>query len=258
MKKLLLSFIAVLFISAAAICQDGSCEPSQDVPADTAGVYPPPYEPTTSPNGGIKESACIGKPYKYVFTVVVSDSITISILGNTYTFPLDSVVVANVDGLPIGISYACDPTNCHFKRSTINCATIYGTATDANPPGTYPLVIQGLAYFNSSPQGFPITFPGDQFPGKYDLILEPMNGTTCFIWSGTSDRLQDKIALQAKPNPASNFVQIQVNSGIAGTFNLRLMDLVGTKMELQTVEIVEGTSTFGLDASHLPNGMYLL
>jgi hypothetical protein len=252
MKRLLLIAFA-LASTQLSFAQSPNCDSDPVYKDSSAGVYPKPFQMGVPGAVGITESACIGKPYKFVFTVVISDSITIN--GNPA--PLDSVVVTNVTGLPVGINYSCEPSNCHFKKNTINCAAIYGAATAANQPKDYKLVIQGFAYIFNQPFGFPITFPGAQFPGEYILKLEPADSPNCSV-AGTGKTLADKVRLQTSPNPTNGWLNIEITSEVQGTFDLQVMDLLGKSVYRKEVSLSFGANNLTFDGSNLPDGLYLL
>ncbi|MFQ5448097.1 MAG: hypothetical protein ACE5FF_14330, partial [Saprospiraceae bacterium] len=108
MKRLSLTFLALSFFALAS-AQD--CQPDEIYADSSNGVYPLPYDSIISPNGGINECAVIGQPYEFTFTVVVGDTFTFG----AFSFPLDSISVTSVQGLPEGLNYACNPaTSCSF------------------------------------------------------------------------------------------------------------------------------------------------
>jgi len=251
MKKFLLTLLSLSFLVLAS-AQD--CQPNEIYADSTNGVYPLPYDSIESPNGGISACAIIGQPYDFVFTVVVGDTFKFG----AFAFPLDSIRVTGVSGLPVGLNYACNPTTCSFSSNTLNCAAIYGTATAANAPGNYDLTIEGEAFINGSPLPFPLTFPDPNIlPGKYTLKLLPDDGTPC----GTTDvreSLAGQVAIITQPNPSAGLVQIEVSSQLFGKFSFKVVDLPGQPVYNSTVELTEGRNHFNFDGSQLANGMYIL
>ena len=254
MKRVLPFLIAILGIVSFLQAQD--CQPDPAY-TDSTGVFPMPYDPVVSPNGGIKACAYIGQPFSYTFTVGVSDSINVVFSGIPLQLPLDSVVVVSVTGLPMGLNYACDQPGCKFEKNSIGCAVIYGTPTSGNTAGDYQLVITGKAYFPVFPFEFEIQFPGDFFPGEYKLKLLANLTDPCDVVS-TRESLGDKVSMTVSPNPTTGNAQLTIHSKVAGNFSLRVVDLLGQTSFQQNTAIFTGQNTVGLDGSQLPNGLYIM
>ncbi|MCF8245955.1 MAG: T9SS type A sorting domain-containing protein [Saprospiraceae bacterium] len=218
----------------------------------TAGVYPKPYDAVESPEGGITECAVIGQSFEFTLTIVVNDSLTYQ--GNTVA--LDSIVVNAVDSLPTGINYACVPANCHFKKNTIGCAKIFGIPTASNAPGDYNLKIKGGAYISGLLVEFPINFPDPGLaPGKYTIHLNANASDPCAA-TATND-LKGLVSVTTLPNPTAGITQIKINSKLTGQFQMRVVDLLGKRIEQRQVSIFAGENQLEFDASHLANGLYL-
>jgi type IX secretion system substrate protein len=252
MKKLVLILLSMSYLVLAS-AQD--CDPNQIYADSSNGVYPLPFDSLASPDGGITNCAIIGQPYEFVFTIVVGDSLTFG--GSTYS--LDSIRVTGVQGLPVGLNYACNPTTtCSFPSNTLNCAVIYGTPTAANTPGTDSLTITGEAFIAGSSFPFPLTFPDpDLLPGVYALTLLPDDTAPCGTVNATQS-LDGKVSITTRPNPSAGLVQIEVFSKLSGKFNFKVVDLPGQPVYNSTVELTEGRNQFDFDGSQLSNGMYIL
>jgi len=163
MKKILL-FLLLFAGVQVAIAQD--CEPDPQYADAPAGVYPLPDtvgSPTSSLPTGYQN-----QPYELVFTAVVPDTTTVELTpGNPSLLDLDNVTLIDIDGLPPGLSHACDPPDCVFPDQAQGCVIISGTPTQV---GTYSLVVNttvgvGVAML-------PVTFPGLLVAGEYKIIIE--------------------------------------------------------------------------------------
>jgi hypothetical protein len=250
MTRILLTFSLCAFANLLAA---QNCNPDLTYADSTAGVYPEPYEPTVNPNGGITECAVIGQPFEFTLTIVINDTLTYSGLS----FPLDSVIVSSVTGLPAGITYACDPPNCHFTSNTVGCAKLFGIATSGNAPGGYDLLIGGSAYVNGSVFPLPIVFPDANLaPGKYTIQVNANASDPCGVVS-TKD-LTSQISIKTVPNPVFGEAQIKINSQISGQFQFQILDLLGNRISQRQVSLLNGENNIGFDASQLPNGLYLV
>lgn len=248
MTRLLL---ALGFCACANFIFAQTCTPDTQYADSTAGVYPKPRDPATNPNGGITECAVIGQYFQFNLTVVIHDSLKIGAFG----FPLDSIIISQVTGLPQGITYGCDPGNCHFLKNTLSCAYIYGTPTAANAPGDYDMVIKGSAYVNGSSFPLALEFPNAQLaPGKYTIHLNANSTDPCAVTS-TRD-LEGKVSIATQPNPTAGLTQIKINSQISGQFQLSVVDLLGQQIEKRQISISSGENNVEFDASQLANGLY--
>ena len=254
MKQLLL-LIAISFFTIELAAQH--CLPDELYRDSSVGVYPKPYHPDTNPEGGITESACIGSGYEFVFTFVIPEVINL----NGWDVQLDSIVIAEdgaVGGLPEGLKYRCNPSNCVFAPSdTIACMVIKGTATDANTPGVYPLTITTKIY--SSLGEIPVTFPSPAIPGadgEYNLTLLANGDPNCTIAS-TNDYLTKNIRVVNSPNPFGSVTNIEVNSNIDETLQFRVFDMLGNLVHQREVEVFQGvTNNIEFDGTALSVGIY--
>ena len=250
MTRLLL---ALCLCACATFLHAQTCSPDQQYADSTAGVYPKPYDAATNTGVGITQCAVIGEYFQFDLTVVISDSLSIGI----FTYALDSIIITQVDSLPVGLSYGCVPGNCHFLKNTLNCAYIYGTPTAANAPGAYNMLIKGSAYLNGSSLPFPLQFPNAAIaPGKYTIHLNANASDPCAV-TGTKN-LDGQVSITTMPNPTAGMTQIQINSQITGLFQMQVVDLLGKRIEQRQVGIVAGGNVVDFDASNLANGLYLV
>lgn len=245
--------LALLFSTAATLLSAQTCTPDQSYADSTAGVYPLPYDSLTNPTGGITECAVVGEYFQFDLTVVINDTLTVGI----FSFALDSIIISEVQGLPVGLTYGCVPTNCHYLKNTINCAFIYGTPTSANAPGAYDMKILGSAYVNGSSLPLPLEFPNASIaPGKYTIHLLANAGDACSV-TGVND-LKNNVNITVQPNPADGETLIAINSKVSGQFGFQVVDLLGQVVESRQVQLLEGTNQVSFDAGQLANGLYLV
>ncbi len=258
MKNTVQNLLLVAFICVFGATQANAqaCTPNALYRDSTVGVYPSPVT-ATNPNGGITRAACIGKPYSFVFTVKISDTIVVQ----GQRVPLDSLTMATtgaVSGMPTGLTYACNPGNCVFKKNTTGCVIIQGTPAANNTVKSYPLTISGKAFSSAIslffPNGYPADFPGALFPGEYNLKLLPTNDPGCV--SATND-LTEVSNFAAFPNPTNGKTIITIESTVRGNFEFSLSNLMGQRLETRMLNVQVGTNAFEFDVSRLPNGIYM-
>jgi hypothetical protein len=259
MKSTVQNFFLIVFLGVFGAIQANAqaCVPNPQYKDSTVGVYPSPVT-AANPNGGINKAACIGKAYSFVFTVKISDTITVPVLGKV---PLDSLTMTTtgaVGGMPTGMTYACNPANCVFKKNTTGCVIIQGVPAATNAVKTYALVISGKAYSSAIsflfPNGYTAAFPGDLFPGEYNLRLLAANDPGCL--SATND-LKEVSNFDAFPNPTNGKTVITIESSVSDNFEFSLSNTMGQRLETRTINVQAGTSAFEFDASRLPNGIYI-
>lgn len=246
------------FLSQLASAQ---CIPDPIFKDSAFGVYPRPYDPAIFPNGGIKQSACIGKPYKFVFTVKVPDSVAVPQLGGIKlkldSIKLDKKKATTITGLPVGISYNCNTPNCTFASKTTGCTFLFGSATSANTAGDYEIGIKLTAFFTTFLG--PITYEinaKDLAAGKYILKLEPNNSTACFV-SSIKDQNENISFINATPNPATDFTTISFYAVENEALDFIVSDMSGKIVHKESREAQHGINTLDFNTSNLSEGVYI-
>lgn len=120
MKKILLCFsIALISLNLSA----QTCEP--DTSIQSSGSYPNQLPP------GIA-----GQYYEEVIQFRIAEDTTGELNGNQVNAKISNVKVLQVLGLPQGINYKCNPTNCTLPGGQTSCAVMYGEIDSASS-GTY-------------------------------------------------------------------------------------------------------------------------
>ncbi len=165
-------FFLTLILASLAIGHTQACLPDSTLIDSSAGVYPKPITPE-NPNGGIKKKACINKPYDFVFTVVVPDTVLVPIFPSPLALEKVFIDTAGaISNLPAGIHYQCNPPNCVFKKNTFGCLILNGIPTISNQPGDYkPIIKLKLTVNVGVPFDYATEYPGPAFPGEYKLTL---------------------------------------------------------------------------------------
>ncbi len=238
--------IYTLFFSISILqINSQNCLPDSTLIDSSAGVYPKPITPD-NPNGGIHKKACVNKPYEFVLTVVIPDSVVVPL--SPTPIPLEKAFIATKDAiknLPKGIEYACNPPNCVFKKNTIGCLVLKGTPDDTNTPGDYKPIIKITFTINL---GFPLDYadeyPGNNFPGEY--ILKLLSEQDCL----TSSKDHTSLSTTWFPNPANQFIK---NTGTT-IEELKIYNTQGTLFYSSSSKPANQVDITGI----LPNGIYHL
>lgn len=154
---------------------------------------------------------------------------------------IESFVVTSVEGMPDGIEFNCNSTNCYYEGGDNGCANIYGTPTT---PGEYDIVINIKAtILLALIPGLPPT-PVDQdtqFTG-YKIIVDGELNTSVYQLDET----------HVYPNPFTN--QFTVSNPKNRDLTVALFDLSGKLLSTTKVS----TTKQELNTSHLPKGMYVV
>lgn len=260
MKKVLLFFLTICALGKVEA--QVTCTPNDMVP-DTVVLFPLPYDPDVSPEGGITDTACVNSPFDFVFTVNVPTTFTFSGI----TVPLDSVVFATEGSIAFdpplpSFSYACNPPNCVFPGGAAGCVVIYGTTTNTADIGDHQASFSGFIWVNAfgAPTFLPITFPDPANPiippGEYNLVVKPEGSENCDVAMSVDD-LGRFFQIRNVPNPFSDWTQIEIESEVSGIFQFRVFDVFGKELYSERTRILEGNNTISFDGSRLPNGMYI-
>lgn len=260
MKRLFLLMTTICLLSGI---NAQTCLPDTTL-ADTIVISPFPYDAEMSPDGGLKDTACVGLQYAYTMTVNVPDTFQTA-LGDA---PLIHVAFATQGAItydpPLpNFTYVCNPPDCVFPGGETGCVEIQGIAVESEI-GSHLALFTGVVVVESilGPLTVDIMFPDPNSPivppGEYDLVVrDPATFDNCDGVVGTNDYLKEVFSLSNRPNPFSGFTQIEVQSLISGEYDFKVTSLLGQEVHRERVQIVQGTNTIDFDGSQLPNGIYL-
>lgn len=200
-------YLIILNFFIVCSLQSQNCLPDSIYRDSSAGVYPKPVSPT-NPNGGINKKACINKPYEFVFTVVVPDTVVVPAFPSPIALEKVAIDTVNaITGLPKGISYACNPPDCVFNKNTSGCLVLRGTATTDNTPGDFkPIIKMTLTINLGIPFPYVTEYPGPAFPGEYILTL--VSEQDC----ASASHQEDLVINYWFPNPSSGQLTNKSNS----------------------------------------------
>ncbi|MCB0662929.1 MAG: T9SS type A sorting domain-containing protein [Saprospiraceae bacterium] len=251
MKQFFTLLVTIVFLLPL---QAQTCLPDSTLANADFPVQPPPYDPTTFPDGGINDTACINTPFDFVFSAVVGDTFNLGIA----MLPLDSIrmPVSNaIVGIPTGLNYACNPPTCVFKKNTLGCIDLYGEITDNALVGEHELKISVQVFLNGSPQPINFVLPdGQLIMGKYNLVVREESFTNCATVSATSP-FESYTTAQIVPNPAIGNATLEIRSEENNEAQLDLFSITGKKLMAQTIQINHGTNRIPLQLENLPEGL---
>lgn len=187
--------------------------------------------------------ATVNSPYSQVLTVIPPATFEY----NGQTVSIDKIKITNVENIPQGLTYECNPNNCEFAPTTPitrYCILLSGTPTT---PGTYPLKIHVVPYI--SVFGIPTSLP-EQVD---DTSLVMIVNTASYAQIVNSSKFT---LLPPQPNPFNASVSISFYSPYTSSVDLQIFDLLGNKVYEEKMISNKGENSFKFDGSNLKQGVY--
>ena len=218
--------LAILTFNQAVFAQ---CTP--DLTITQPGIYPN-YLP----------DATAGTPYSEILQVRVPED-TIY-MGQTY--PIQSIAITNITGMPSGFTYQCVPTDCVFPGGGNGCVLFTGNPT-LNDVGQYPILIFITATVELIP-GFPVAV--DDTITDYTFVVNPP----------TSVQNVNPKSLEVNqnfPNPAINKTSIDFVVQNATTAELKIYNVLGKEILTTKYNAKPGKNTIELDVREFEDGLYM-
>lgn len=225
MKQLLLSLTITLGSLASAFGQ--SCTPGANYADSTFGAWPDTTENFPPAYVGVLYTTDLN--FK-----VPSDAGDVDAAYSGFT--IQSFVVDAVSGLPSGMDYTCNISNCTYAGGDNGCAQISGTESVA---GEYDVTIDITATLEYMSTTFDVPY---QFTG-YKINVGNL---------GLIESVVNKI--NVSPNPANDKITL---SGLNPLMKISSVSL--TNMEGKKVKDVSLTSSeMEVNISDLDNGVYFV
>jgi len=200
----------------------------------------------------------VGVAYNQTLQFYVPVSQDITILGQSVTVYIDSVILNTVTGLPTGLNWNANPSGPLYLPDTHGCGLTFGTTTAA--PGNYPISFDGVMYMHGSAFGFTIdtSFTIDQIIqqhyGKTFSIDVVAQGASCT--SGINDFSKDlNAALSVYPNPSTGIFSVKLNSGGRVNGDINVVDVTGRVVYAQKIDVMNSFEAT-VDVSQFAKGLY--
>jgi len=255
-KKMMHKTFTILIFSLAFIlnvhAQDPACMPGA-ISQDTSIILPEPFN-SIELTGGI-DSTCIGSFYEEVFTALVPS--TIELAGQN--FAIDSISIdleGAIDGLPEGLDYACNPPSCVFQPEETACFVITGDVATSNPAGTYDLTIRLRAFNFFFPIGAEIRYPQDIGAANESYFIHVNEAGNCTAVS--TNELENTLEASLSPNPANDFVQLNIQAESAKDVNIMIVDMLGKVYAEQAVGLQSGHNSIPFFINDMSTGIYFM
>ncbi len=225
------------------------CTPDSTVIGADFPVQPLPLT-ADNPDGGIQDTACIGEFFDFTFSAFVGDTLDLGAIP----LVLDSIRMAPtgaIVGLPMGLEYSCNPPSCVFIPNELGCIYVSGMVDQSVSAGTFPLELTVTAFANTG-LALPVTLPNPLlFPGEYNLEVGNCSP------SSTDDVLSELVQTSMVPNPVQDRANLNVNSQVTSTTTIEIMNLTGSVIFTEKVNLNKGTNTIDINTSNFKSGLFV-
>ena len=228
MKRLLVLTILSFILSVKSFAQ---CTPNTSI--TTPGIFP---DSATGLASGV-----INMPYNQVLQMRIPADTTIIVIIFPVTIPIDSVRLISLTGLPPGLNYSCNPTNCTYLGGTNGCALIDGTPTDT---GLFTVTAIVTTYAGGG------QFTQTDTLNYYTIRINSSVGLSEFSPNNF-------IVEQNNPNPFSDFSFINYYLANSGVVDFKMVDLAGKVVDQHSSVANAGKNTFTIDARNFDHGTYI-
>jgi len=211
------------------------CVPDAQYSDSTWGIWPDTSQNFISGNSGTYYEQIVN--FK-----LPSDAGALDPLYTGYT--LDSVSLVSVDGIPPGISFSCNTSNCTWDGGDQGCATISGIPTTN---GTYPINLKILGCVSL----FGIVICDTAVFSNYVIQIGHV-GIDNYELTNNSLRLK-----KAFPNPSNQSTNIQYETIKSENVSFEITNLLGKLILNKNVSSKTGLNSILVNTSDLSNGIYL-
>ncbi|HHG84868.1 MAG TPA: T9SS type A sorting domain-containing protein, partial [Bacteroidetes bacterium] len=214
------------------------------------GVYPNPIQSSNLASG------TQNVPYSETITIIVLPDTTIDLSVFAPGLPTINVEVAyqrvsGFTGLPAGITYACEPSNCEVPGDTSGCVGLGGTPTQAGEFTVGMTTEVGIAIPTSVPviggtvQSLPI-------PGiSWTLVIDSNTVSTAKPQENAFGVVRNI------PNPFQGNTTITYQAPKPAQVQFEVLDLTGHRLHQANYRAQTGENTIVFDAAGYAPGIYL-
>lgn len=227
---------------------------------------------TPQPTGGTGFVSPLPQDFPCVErTVAFSNAVTLDIPASVnpsdFGIPLpigqitvNNITITNISGLPVGMTYACNPSSCVFVGGQAGCINFSGTTADTT--GQYTLTFDGTAsvtvpafppFFAGGDTTVPLSLlaqSGQSF--GYDIrVIEP--GALCGATG--IETIANNLNMQIYPNPSQGMFEVSMTAGSAIQGELVISDAMGRVVYRENVDFTD-LYRKQIDLNAQPAGLY--
>lgn len=262
MKKILLTLSLILGYAYSY----SQCTPDPIYQDSTYNIWP-------DTNINLPPIPLQGEPYETVLNIKTPTTLIeaaggdssftqldTTIFGVSYSFqladwPVDSMSLVSIDGLPNGLSLNCSYSNCVLPGNVLTCATVSGNTND--PEGVYPVTIWVDVYTHGTLDLGLIQYPLSTSLFEATGSYESVNGYKIVIGPTSYEFINshDFILLQNFPNPTRGITTIKFNTPSSDIVTLLITDMFGKVVLSEEFSSVVGVNELNLNLG-LSSGIY--
>jgi len=230
MKKLLFLFVTTFIVNSLSQAQN--CTPNQAWADTTAyGVIPDTIQNFPP--------AIQNQFYSSDLNFKVPTDATLASSQAPPNSTIQSFTVNSVTGLPTGLSYVCNNSNCTYNGGANGCANVYGTPTVT---GVFPVTINITANVIINP--IPLPVPQTVSFTGYKIVV------------GTAGVVEQVISpITISPNPANELINIE---GITSATKAKSVSIVNLEGKVIAEKEVSAATNISFDLTGVKSGMYFV
>jgi hypothetical protein len=262
MKKILLA-LTIIFGYTNAYSQ---CTPDTYYQDSTYGMWPDTIQnlATCVQNVSYHDEITIKTPATLIEASGGDSSMTqldtvvmgVTISENLAAWPVDSMKLVDVIGLPNGLNISCTYSNCVLPGDVLTCASVDGTTAD--PIGVYPITIWVDVYTHGTLDLGIIQYPLSTSLFDATGSYESVSGYKIVVSNTSSYEMfnsNEFTLLQNVPNPTRNNTTIQFNTPNSKMIKFQITDMFGKTVYFENIASEIGLNTIEFN-NKLSAGVY--
>lgn len=256
MQKVIQLFLVLTIFVGLSFHAQAQCDPD----TTTSGV--PALYPDTLASG------MVGVAYSQTITVVIPQDTTVDI-GFPFTLDICSLVLDSIVGLPTGLTFSCNTSNCVWEvdhtMGVINrgCVQISGIPTDTvfnDTISVFATVNPGQ--YNATTDSCEALDPSSIPPGLTQVEYRPRfrveRDTTAWN-TGIEDYNLQELGVKVYPNPTQGQATLSYTLPERTQVAVRLTDILGRQVQLFSLGSQSvGAHELEVGDEELPKGLYFL
>lgn len=232
MNRLLLLICTVFVLSASN--SYSQCTPNTAI--TTPGIFP------DSATG--LSPAVTGQLYTQVMQLRVPAD-TVTMIGPLpVTVPIISIELLSFAGLPAGLTYSCNPSNCVYPGGTNGCVAITGTPSVA---GHYPITAITKTIANIFGSNV----------SQFDTIDYYYIDVTTASGLLSEDGLPTFTMSQNMPNPTEDFTNIVYTLPSKSDVEFFMFNMIGKEVYHKLLDGDQGENALKIDVRDFTPGIYM-
>lgn len=187
----------------------------------------------------------VGQLYNQVLQIRVPVDTTTSLGGIPVTVPITSIQLSSFTGLPPGLSFFCNPTNCTFPGGSNGCVLITGIPTSAG-------VFAPLAVTTTSYTVFGVPKSRTDSISYYRITINQSN-----VGLNQHTASNKFLLEQNTPNPFSDITTINYTIPVKANVEFKMFNIIGKEV-LHDVKLADaGQNNFTFDGRDFAPGIYM-